>query len=153
IFTDRNLYTLVDDLYYELKGKVITEEAGEIDDAAIGNSSAGKVESAGAAVTGIDFVLQNRLVETGFSSVKDFKKYIKDYIAKIVTNIKDHNPDRVEIFKKKVNVKMAEIIKTFSDWKFFMVESMDAEALHVLVKEDGKTAIGLVWKDGVKEEK
>ncbi|RDD36156.1 Translationally-controlled tumor protein-like protein, partial [Trichoplax sp. H2] len=48
---------------------------------------------------------------------------------------------------------MQEIVVTFSDWQFFMRESMNTEAMHVLVKYDGKIPIGIVWNDGVDEVK
>lgn len=79
---------LVDDLYYEVEGKVVTE-THDIDEALIGGNKAqgggeGEVEDEGVdstASTGINIVLTHKLVETGFPK-DQFKVWLKDYMKK-----------------------------------------------------------------------
>ncbi|EDV18744.1 uncharacterized protein TRIADDRAFT_62781 [Trichoplax adhaerens] len=55
-----------------------------------------------------------------------------------------YDPHSVETFKEKTAEKTQEIVVTFSDWQFFMRESMNTKAMHVLVKYDGDKQISLL---------
>lgn len=87
MFSDSYPIKLVDDLYYEVEGKNVTI-SNDIDEALIGGNKAAEpgeedetVESS--AVTGINVVLNGKLVETGFDKAT-FKNWLKDYMKALV---------------------------------------------------------------------
>merc|ERR1711862_799216 len=77
--------------------------------------------------SGVDLVLNQRLVETGFG-----KK--ADYMNRIVTYLESNNKaDQVESFKKNINGVMKGLLGRFNDLQFFTGESMDPKAMIVLI--------------------
>merc|ERR1712025_1207138 len=49
--------------------------------------------------SGVDLVLNQRLVETGFGKKADYMTYLKDYMKRIVTYLESNNKaDQVESF-------------------------------------------------------
>ena len=74
---------LVDNLYYEVEGKTMTE-SNDIDEKLIGGNKATEAQDEdesvdASAVTGINVVLTHKLVETGFSK-ESFKDWLKTYM-------------------------------------------------------------------------
>lgn len=45
------------------------------------------------------------------------------------------------------------MLAEFDEYQFFMGESMNPDAMHVLVKYDGETPYAYFFKDGLEEEK
>ncbi|EDV29604.1 expressed hypothetical protein [Trichoplax adhaerens] len=156
IFSDGIPYVLKDDLYYEIEGKM-TSEVTDIPESAIGGNASAEVAdetSEASSVSGINFVLANRLEKIDLTK-KEFQSYIKVYMKKLLGYLEENSPDRVSVFKKGASAMVPKILNTFKDWDFYMGESKDSTCLLVLVnfREDGITPFGIVWKDGVNQEK
>merc|ERR1712243_212234 len=84
LFTDSYDVKLVDDVMYEVVGKHVTRTQEDIQLEGA-NASAEEFDEGteSTSVSSIDFVLDNRLVETGFGSKKDYTVYLKDYMKKV----------------------------------------------------------------------
>ena len=73
-----------------------------------------------ASESGVDIVLNHRLVETGFGSKKDFTVYLKDYIKKVVKYLEDNDMgDQVADFKTNISKVMKEMLGKFKDLQFY----------------------------------
>merc|ERR1711893_256626 len=108
--------------------------------------------------SGVDIVLNHRLVETGFGSKKDYTVYLKDYMKKVVKYLEDNGRSgEVDSFKTNINKVMKDLLGKFKDLQFFTGESMDAEAMILMLdyKEiDGEEKPCLLaFKHGLEEEK
>merc|ERR1712083_343493 len=161
LFSDTYPMKLVDDCIYEVYGKHETRTEGEIQlDGA--NASAEGEDADGDAdpnsVSGIDVVLNHRLTESGFGSKKDYTVYLKDYMKKIVTYLESNGRgDEVDTFKKNINGYMKDVLGRFKDLQFFVGESMDNDAMIMIM--DYKDYQGeerpflIAFKHGLEEEK
>merc|ERR1719234_1797228 len=125
---------LVDDCIYEVYGKHETRTEGEIQLAGSNASAEGEDADGGAdpnSTSGVDIVLNHRLTESGFGSKKDYTVYLKDY--------------------------MKEVLGRFKDLQFFVGESMDNDAMILIM--DYKDYQGeerpflIAFKHGLEEEK
>merc|ERR1711892_1610511 len=87
LFSDTYPMKLVDNCMYEVYGKA--------DDIQLAgpNASAEEADEGtdGSSESGVDLVLNHRLVETGFGSKKDYTVYLKDYMKKVVKYLEDNN--------------------------------------------------------------
>jgi hypothetical protein len=113
---------------------------------------------AAGSVSGIDIVLNHRLTETGFGSKKDYMVYLKDYMKKVVKYLEDNDrAGEVDTFKKNINGVMKDLLGKFKDLSFYTGESMDADAMILILdyrEVDGEEKpIFLVFKHGLSEEK
>merc|ERR1712071_319107 len=113
---------------------------------------------AAGAVSGIDIVLNHRLTETGFGTKKDYMVYLKDYMKKVVKYLEDNDrAAEVEVFKKNINGYMKDVLGRFKDLQFFVGESMDNDAMIMIM--DYKEYQGeerpflIAFKHGLEEEK
>ena len=152
---------LVDDVYYEVEGKNITE-SHDIDDLLIGGNKApegsevaeddGGVASSG--TTGINVVLTHKLVETPFDKAS-FKDWLKTYSKKLKEHLQEHAPNRVQPFQAGMTKVAKEILSKFDEYRFYLGENMNIDGLVVLqyYREDGLTPVFIYFKDGLKEEK
>ena len=71
-------------------------------------------------VSGVDLVLNHRLVETGFGSKKDYTIYLKDYMKKVIKHLEDNDRTaEVDEFKKNINGVMKELLGKFKDLQFY----------------------------------
>merc|ERR1712020_6034 len=145
LFSDTYPMKLVDDCIYEVYGKHETRTEG---DTGADPSS----------VSGIDIVLNHRLTESGFGSKKDYTVYLKDYMKKIVTYLENNGrADEVDSFKKNINGYMKDVLGRFKDLQFFVGESMDNDAMIMIM--DYKDYQGeerpflIAFKHGLEEEK
>lgn len=95
-----------------------------------------------------------RLQQTQFDK-KSFVAYIKSYMKKVKAHLAENDPDQVEAFEKGAAAYVKKIIGSFNDWDFYTGESMDPDAMVVLLnyREDGTTPYVAIWKHGVKEQK
>ena len=113
---------LVSECLYEVYGKYETRKEGEVvlegaNASAEGGDEGGADESC---VSGIDVVLNHRLVETGFGSKKDFTTYLKDYMKKVIKYLEEHDrAGEVDDFKKNVNGVVKDLLGRFKDLQFF----------------------------------
>merc|ERR1712098_581187 len=99
--------------------------------------------------SGVDIILNHRLTETGFGSKKD-------YMKKVVKHLEDNDrAGEVDTFKTKINGVMKDLLGRFKDLQFFTGESMDAEAMILILdyKEvDGEEKpILMAFKHGISE--
>lgn len=83
MFSDTYKMKLVDDVIYEVYGKLITRSEGDVQIEGF-NPSAEEADEGtdSTTTTGVDIVLNHRLTETGFGDKKQFTAYLKDYMKK-----------------------------------------------------------------------
>ncbi|KAK9454536.1 translationally controlled tumor protein [Dipodascopsis uninucleata] len=147
---------LVDDVVYEVNCHMVQiKEGADIDIGA--NPSAeegGEEELEEGVVTVNDIVHSFRLQQTSFDK-KSFLTYIKGYMKTIKAKLNETSPDEVAAFEKGAQAYIKKVVANFKDYEFFTGESMDPEAMIVLLnyREDGVTPYIIIWKHGVKEEK
>ena len=81
--------------------------------------------------------------------------YIKGYMKQLKGALASGNPERVEIFEKKVQPFVKRILENFKDYEFMVGESMNPEGMVALLnyREDGVTPYLTFFKDGLKQEK
>ena len=159
LFSDTYKMKLIDDCLYEVYGKHITRTEGEIQLA--GSNASAEEADEGTDVnaeSGIDVVMNHRLTSTGFGTKKDYMVYLKGYMAKVTKHMEENGKgDRVDGFKANINKVMKELLGRFKDLEFFTGESMDPEAMILIL--DYKDIDGvevpciLAFKDGLDEEK
>jgi hypothetical protein len=161
LFSDTYPMKLVDDCMYEVYGKHETRTEGEV--VLAGSNASAEGEDAGEgtdpnAVSGIDIILNMRLIESGFGSKKDYLVYLKDYMKKVVKFLEDNGKaDQVDSFKKNINGYMKDLLPRFKDLSFYIGESMDNDAMIMIL--DYKEYNGeerpclLAFKHGIEEEK
>merc|ERR1739847_111917 len=161
LFSDTYPMKLVDDCIYEVYGKHETRTEGEIQLAGSNASAEGADGDEGAdpsSVSGIDIVLNHQLTETGFGSKKDYTVYLKDYMKKIVKYLEDNDrAGEVDTFKKNIDGYMKEMLGKFKDLQFFTGESMDAEAMILILDykeyQGEERPVLMAFKHGLSEEK
>merc|ERR1711941_61510 len=150
---------LVQDCIYEVIGKYETRKGDEVVLAGANASAEEADEGTDEATTsGVDIVLNHQLVETGFGSKKDFTVYLKDYMKKVVKYLEDNNrAGEVDEFKKNINGVMKELLGKFKDLQFFTGESMEAEAMILIMDykdyEGEERPVIMAFKHGLEEEK
>jgi len=158
MFSDTYKIKLVDNVMYEVTGKLVQRKAGEVvlDGA---NPSAEEADEGGvdAVESGVDIVLNHRLVETSFDK-KSYMSYLKEYMKKVVEKLQETQPDQVDVFKTNVNKVMKEVLGRFKDLQFFTGESMDCDGIVALmeyreVDGDPSVPILMCFKHGLEEEK
>merc|ERR1712077_67370 len=136
MFSDTYPMKLVSDCLWEVTGKHISRTQDDIQLAGA-NASAEEADEGtdAASESGIDVVLNHRLVETGFGSKKDYTVYLKDYMKKVVKYLEENDrKDEVDGFKTNISGVMKELLGKFKDLQFFTGESMDAEAMILMVE-------------------
>jgi len=161
LFSDTYPIKVVDDCLYEVTGKHITRTEGDIQLEGANASAEGADGDEGGdstSVSGVDIILNHRLTETGFGSKKDYMVYLKDYMKKVVKYLEDNDRSgEVDTFKKNINNVMKELLGKFKDLQFFTGESMDSDAMILILdyKEvDGEERpILMAFKHGISEEK
>lgn len=123
-------FTVVDDIVFEVEGKLVSA-GGAVDvDVGCGDAFGGGGDAeqlADAAETVINVVYSHRLVETSFAK-SDFIKYIKAYMNRVKGYLRKTNPERVAPFMKSAEPFVMKMLKNFDEYSFYMGESMDAEA-------------------------
>lgn len=157
LFSDTYKYKLVDDCVYEVEAKHVTRSE-QIDDRMIGgNASAeGCDQDEGvdaSSTSGINVVLDNRLVQGGFSGKKDYQVYIKDYMKKICERLQKEQPEEEGCFKKNMPCFIKKVLANYKEYDFYMGESMSGDGMQVLCKWDGETPYLYFFKHGLVEEK
>jgi len=159
MFSDSYKMKLVDDVIYEVYGKVVSRSQGEILLAGSNPSAEEADEGTDATVvSGIDVVLNHRLQETfAFNDKKSFTQYLKDYMKKLITKLEEKSPDQVEVFKQNMNKQMKEILGRFKELQFFTGESMDCDGMVAMCEyrdiDGGQHPVLMFFKHGLEEEK
>jgi len=159
LFSDTYPMKLVDNCMYEVYGKHITRKEDDIQLAG-SNASAEEADEGtdSNAVSGVDLVLNHRLVETGFGSKKDYTIYLKDYMKKVIKHLEDNDRTaEVDEFKKNINGVMKELLGKFKDLQFYTGESMEADAMILIMDyreyEGEERPVIMAFKHGLDEEK
>lgn len=159
MFSDTYKMKLVDNVIYEVYGKLVTRKAGEIllDGA---NPSAEEADEGTdeSCESGVDVVLNHRLAETyAFGDKKGYTLYLKDYMKKLVAKLEETHPDQVDTFKTNMNKVMKDLLQRFKDMQFFTGESMDVDGMVALLEYrdiDGESVpVLMFFKHGLEEEK
>lgn len=159
MFSDTYKMKLVDDVIYEVYGKLITRSQGDIQLAGANPSAEEADEGTDSATeSGVDVVLNNRLQECfAFGDKKSFTLYLKDYMKKLIEKLTERAPDQVDVFKTNMNKQMKEILGRFKELQFFTGESMDCDGMVAMCEYreiDGEsTPVLMFFKHGLEEEK
>merc|ERR1712001_225627 len=159
MFSDTYPIKLVNDCMWEVTGKHISRTQDDIQLAGA-NASAEEADEGtdAASESGIDVVLNHRLVETGFGSKKDYTVYLKDYMKKVVKYLEENDrKDEVDGFKTNISGVMKDLLGKFKDLQFFTGESMEAEAMILIMDykdyEGEERPVIMAFKHGLEEEK
>lgn len=159
MFTDSIKYKLVDDCIYEVECSHVTRRLGDVAlDGA--NPSAEELEEGTDEVveSGLDLVLNMRLVETGFSK-SDYKNYLKTYTKALQEKWKEQGKSDAEISEAKTKLTEAvkKVLTKFDDLQFFLGESSNPDGSVALLEyregASGEVPIMLFFKHGLEEEK
>jgi uncharacterized protein YqgV (UPF0045/DUF77 family) len=136
MFSDTYPIKLVHNCLWEVTGKHVSRTQDDIQLAG-SNASAEEADEGtdAASESGVDIILNHRLVETGFGSKKEYTVYLKDYMKKVIKYLEENDmKDQVDGFKSNINVVMKELLGKFKDLQFFTGESMDADAMILMVE-------------------
>ncbi|XP_034940931.1 translationally-controlled tumor protein homolog [Chelonus insularis] len=159
MFSDTYKMKLVDDVIYEVYGRVVTRSNNDFKIDGFNPSAEEADEGIDKTVeSGVDVVLNHRLVETFcFGDKKSYTLYLKDYMKKLVARLEEKAPDQVEIFKTNMNKVMKDILSRFNDLQFFTGESMDCDGQVAMMEyreiDGNSTPVLMFFKHGLEEEK
>jgi len=161
MFSDTYKIKLVDEVMYEVTGKLVQRRAGEIILAGSNASAEGEDADEGGDVgveSGVDIVLNHRLCETfAFGDKKGYTAYLKEYMKKVVERLQTTAPDQVDVFKTNINKVMKDVLGRFKDLQFFTGEQMDCDGMVAMMEYrdiDGQSVpILMCFKHGLEEEK
>lgn len=159
MFSDTYKIKLVDDVLYEVYGKLVTRKSGELNIAGFNPSAEEADEGTDEMVeSGVDVVLNHRLQETfAFGDKKSYTLYLKDYMKKLVARLEEKAPDQVDVFKTNMNKVMKDILSRFKELQFFTGVSMDIDGIVGLMEYreiDGESVpVLMFFKHGLEEEK
>lgn len=143
-------------IFYEVEGKNVTRKEN-IDDSLLGANPSAEAVPEGtdeSCVSGVDIVLNHKLVETTFDK-KSYLPYMKEYMKAIKTHLQETNPERVEKFMADAPAAVKMILGDIKNFQFFTGESMNTDGMVALLnyREDGVTPYMLFFKDGLLIEK
>ncbi|CAL8118814.1 unnamed protein product [Orchesella dallaii] len=158
MFSDTYKIKLVDEVMYEVYGKLVSRASGDVQLAGANPSAEEAEESSELAVeSGVDIVLNHRLQETFAFDKKGYMGYLKEYMKKVVDRLQENNPDQVDVFKTNINKVMKELLGRYKDLQFFTGESMDPDGMVAMIEYkdvDGENIPVLYcFKHGLEEEK
>jgi hypothetical protein len=161
LFSDTYKIKLIDEVMYEVTGKLVQRKAGEVVlDGANASAEGADADEGGdiAVECGVDIVLNHRLCESyAFGDKKGYTAYLKEYMKKVVDKLQETAPDQVDVFKTNINKVMKDILGRFKDLQFFTGESMDVDGMVAMLEYrdiDGESVpILMCFKHGLEEEK
>ena len=162
MFTDSSKIKVVDDCIYEVECRYVTRKEGDVTLDGANPSAEGEDADDGAeacVVSGLDVVLNQRLVETGFSKA-DYKNYLKTYTKSLMEEWKkrEWSEEKIADSKAKFTEAAKQMLKKVSDAKFYLGESSNPDGMVALLEyrenaSGDETPILLFFKHGVEEEK
>merc|ERR1712121_250237 len=112
LFSDTYPIKLVDDVLFEVTGKHVSRVLGDVQLEGA-NASAEEADEGTETATesGVDVILNNRLVETGFGKKSDYVTCLKGYMKKVVDYLEANDKkDQVDTFKNNINKVMKPLI-------------------------------------------
>lgn len=142
----------IDDIVMKVKCHMINEAGVKVDIGANPSAEGGEdevVEDHGQLVN--DVLSGFRLEQTSFDK-KSYMTYIKGYMKRLKEHLEKTNPDRVAVFQTAAATFVKNIISKFDDYDFYVGESMDPEAMVVILgyEEDGISPYVYLFKDGLR---
>lgn len=158
--SDTQPIEVINDVVYKIQSKMVTKtDSGEYNIGANPSQDAENPPEEDSSVdpttVTVNLIADNhKLQQTSFDK-KSFMAYIKSYMKRLLEKLKAENPARAEIFQKNVQSFVKTVLDNFSDYDFWTGESMDLEAMVILMSygEDGMTPYFYLFKDGIIEEK
>jgi hypothetical protein len=166
VLSDTYNIKTVDGVLYECDCRKYLKKTNENFELEGANPSAEEGDEEGGAEGGEvmvhDIEDQFRLVwlktEDGAKPPKDaFKAHLKTYMKKVLKALQDKGApaETIEEFKKGAPAAVNKILKNYDNYDVLMGESMDGDAMHVLIdfREDGVTPYATLWKHGLEEMK
>jgi len=159
MFSDTYKMKLVDEVIYEVYGKLVQRRQDDIQLDGANPSAEEADEGTDSNVeSGVDVVLNHRLCESyAFHDKKSYTGYLKDYMKKLVAKLEEKSPDQVEIFKTNMNKVMKDIMGRFKELQFFTGESMDVDGMVALMEyreiNGDSVPVLMFFKHGLDEEK
>ncbi|XP_023179693.2 translationally-controlled tumor protein homolog [Drosophila hydei] len=159
MFTDTYKMNLVDDVIYEVYGKLVVRNQDNIVLAGANPSAEEADEGADVGVeSGVDVILNHRLQESfAFADKKSFTLYLKDYMKKVLENLQQNAPGQVDVLKTNMNKAMKDILGRFKELQFFTGESMDIDGMVAMCEYrqlNGESVpVFMFFKHGLQEEK
>ncbi|CAH1396278.1 unnamed protein product [Nezara viridula] len=159
MFSDTYKMKLVDEVLYEVYGKLVTRKQGDIQLDGFNPSAEEADEGTSEIVeSGVDVVLNHRLCETfAFGDKKSYTAYLKDYMKKLVSKLEEKDPSQIETFKTNMNKVMKDILGRFKELQFFTGESMDVDGMIALLEyrdiNNESVPVLMFFKHGLDEEK
>jgi len=160
MFSDTYKIKLVDNVIYEVYGKTEMRKEGEIILPGANASAEGTDADEGVeegVTSGVDIVLNHRLVQTYAFDKKGYTSYLKDYMKKILKKLEETAPAEVDVFKTNMNKVMKPIIARFDDFLLYTGETENYEAMVAMMEYrdiDGENVpVMLFFKHGLEEEK
>jgi len=153
LFTDATKYSMEHDCVYVVRAKQVTRrDDGNYDTGANASEEApGDDDTEATVISGIDVVLDNRLVETAFAK-KDYQTYIKGYMKKIKEKFDESDPELNKFLKGAASF-VKSVLGEFKEYQFFLGESLSGEGMVILCKWDEETPVLYFFKHGLIEEK
>jgi len=158
MFSDTYKIKLVDHVIYEVTGKLVQRRDGEI--VLEGSNPSQEEADEGTefgTTSGVDIVLNHRLVETFAFDKKGYTAYLKDYMKKLLVKIKETNPDQESVFKDNMTKVIKDLLPRFKDFQLFTGESMDVDGMVAIMEYrdigDDNVPIMMFFKHGLLEQK
>ncbi|CCE62420.1 hypothetical protein TPHA_0C02670 [Tetrapisispora phaffii CBS 4417] len=145
---------LVDDVIYEADCAMVRVGGDNIDIGANPSAEGGDEDVEDGTELVNNVVHSFRLQPTAFDK-KSFLTYMKGYMKAIKARLQESDPDAVATFEKGAQTYAKKVIGSFKDWEFYTGESMDPDAMVVMLnyREDGTTPFVAIWKHGIRKEK
>lgn len=161
MFTDSSKIKLVDDCIFEVYCRHVTRKEGDIVIDGANPSAEGEDADDGAdptVVSGLDLVLNQRLVETGFSK-SDYKNYLKTYTKALQEKWTEleWSSDKINDAKAKFTTAAKVFLKKLDDVQFFLGESTNPDGMVGLLEyrevDGNEVPVMMFFKHGLEEEK
>jgi hypothetical protein len=159
LFTDSSKTKLVDGAIWEVECCQVTRKQGEIVLPGANASAEEADEGTDETVeSGLDLVLNQRLVETGFSKA-DYKNYLKTYTKSLQEKWKENgmSDDEINEAKAKLTEGVKKVLKNLDNYQFFLGESTNPDGAVGLLEyretDNGEKPIMLFFKHGLEAEK
>merc|ERR1711893_113122 len=146
--------TCENDIFYIVDAKMVTR-TDKVDDSMIGGNASAEEAAEGcedASVSGINLVIDHRLVETQMDK-KGYQTYLKSYMKAVKAKNEENGKTLPDDWQGRCTKAVKKVLGEFKEYQFFMSEKMDPDGMLALCKWDGETPQFLFFKDGLVEEK
>mmetsp|Transcript_42929 Transcript_42929/g.69650 ORF Transcript_42929/g.69650 Transcript_42929/m.69650 type:complete len:171 (+) Transcript_42929:139-651(+) len=157
MIADSFAFKLVDNIAWEVQGKFVNVDVGDINIGQNASTEAGEEDESveDSAVKVVNIVHSFRLVETSYTKPQ-FMAWFKAYLKKIKDFLTEKNPGRVESFQTEMQAYAKNhLLPKFNDLQFFTGESCNPEAgmAFAYYPEGSSEPTFIFFKDGLIAEK